>query len=145
MGIFIAHGLAECEETFLMTNMAPQKPELNREIWADLERKISLEYSKNMDGVWVITGPVFSREPRRLKSGVAIPDYFYKIVIDQVDGTAWRTLSFLMPQSPRSNETPEYYLVSIDRIEYLTGLDFFSEMPDEYEAQVEAWTAKKLW
>ena len=50
----------ENSETFLMTNMAPQHPDLNRKIWRMLEdkaRKIALK--ENIVEVYAISGPVF--------------------------------------------------------------------------------------
>jgi len=44
-------------ETFLMSNICPQKPALNRKVWRRLEARV-LKYARECEEVWVITGPV---------------------------------------------------------------------------------------
>ena len=44
-----------------------------------------------------------------------------------------------------AGENPlEKYLVPVDRIEKITGMDFFSALPDEQENQLEAELSDKL-
>ena len=65
-------------QTFLMSNICPQTPQLNRQIWKRLEQRIA----KDMEEVWVVTGPIFDDDIEKLVSGVEIPDAFYKIIAD---------------------------------------------------------------
>ena len=124
-------------ETFLMSNICPQKPNLNRQIWKNLESLIANKYAQEFEEIWIITGPIFDENIERLKSGVEIPDSFYKIIIDEKDNRP-RMLALIIPQNVKSNEPLEKYLVSIDEIEKLTQLDFMSEMEDELENKIEA-------
>jgi endonuclease G len=71
--IAICYGSAAQLETFLMSNILPQKPNLNRRIWERLEQVEIKEYAQRFKAVWVIVGPVFDAQPPRLRSGVAVP------------------------------------------------------------------------
>lgn len=138
------YGSAAQRETFLMTNITPQKPFLNRLLWRDIEHRIAASYGRCFSDVWVVTGPVFNEPVRRLPSGVAIPDAFFKIIAD-LDGGHLRVMAFLISQDPVPYMRLRSGLVSVDRIEELTGLDFFPELPDELQADLEAKPAGRLW
>lgn len=130
--------------TFLMSNVIPQKPELNRQIWQRLEMLIAKDYAQELGDVWVITGPVFGADTRKLPGGVAIPDACYDVVLDEVQGTP-RVLAFVIPQDVPSGAKLEDYLRSVDDVEALTGLDFLSDLPDDLENRLEADKPTTLW
>jgi endonuclease G len=69
----------QMSETFLMTNMTPQQPTLNRKAWKDLEEYIRGVSDSNLEELRVITGAIY---PLGYKSmnGVPIPQSYYKIV-----------------------------------------------------------------
>ena len=47
-------------ETFLLSNMSPQKPELNRQLWRILEEKVrELDKREDILETYVLTAPVF--------------------------------------------------------------------------------------
>jgi len=46
------------EESFLMSNISPQKPEFNRGIWKELETEVR-EWAKKEHKLYIVTGPVF--------------------------------------------------------------------------------------
>ena len=76
-GIF--GGWKERKETFLMSNVAPQKPSVNRGVWAKIERYariMAVHYGK----VEVTTGVCFDGEGSYIRHGVEIPDRWYKII-----------------------------------------------------------------
>ena len=66
-------------DSFLMTNIVPQKPELNRKLWGRLEEAELDHFARLFDPVWVITGPLFDTQTERLKSAfrVEIPAVSY--------------------------------------------------------------------
>jgi len=133
--------------SFLMSNITPQKPQLNRKLWQRLE-EVGIKYFTQLKGkLWVVTGPVFDADIQRLKNAwnVEIPDAFYKMYILEREDNAPLALAFLMPQNVKGNEPLNRYLVSIDEIEKQTGLDFFSKLPDELEDRLEASITPKAW
>lgn len=145
-GIGVTYGYEAQKETFLMSNIIPQTPALNRGIWKDLEQTVANDYAPEDAQIWVITGPVYySEKPQALPSGVAIPDACFKILADQTDDGAIRTLSFIIPQDVPDNARAEDYLVTIDAVESATGLDFFEDLPDNVEDPLEKVKSKRVW
>lgn len=70
------------EESFYLTNIAPQKPRLNRDAWKRLENKVR-RWACGEDRVTVITGPLLPSNPKLLKNELLIPESFFKLVIDE--------------------------------------------------------------
>ena len=128
-------------DSFLMTNITPQKPKLNQQLWQRLEETEIKQFSQLFGRIWVITGPVFSAKVERLPSDwtVEIPDAFYKIYITEAaPGKPSITLSFLMPQTVSGKEPLAQFVTSIDNIEAQTGLDFFTDLDDRTEETLES-------
>ncbi len=138
------YGAEGQNETFLMSNIIPQTPHVNRTIWKDLEMVVAKRYGRYFKEVWVVTGPVFREPVGRLGSGVAIPAAYYKIMADE-DAGALRVMAFLVESDCPPYTRPRMRLVSVDRIEELTGLDFFPELPKEVQVSIESRTAGRLW
>jgi len=143
--IGLLYGKAAQEETFLMSNVVPQRPELNRGIWKDLEQREARRWGQRLESVWVICGPIYEKgSGQRLKGGEVVPDRFFKIVVDEIDGGI-RALAFIFPQEVKEGSEMEAFLVSIDLIEMETGLDFFAILPDESEDALEIVHNKRVW
>jgi endonuclease G len=143
-GIATRYGEKGQYETFLMSNIIPQVPRINRYIWKDLEMLVAKRYGRCFGEVWVVTGPVFEKPIERLPSGVAVPSRCYKIIADEHGGRL-RVLAFLIESDCPPYTRIRTRLVSIDEIERLTGLDFFPELPDDTEALLESAPATRLW
>ncbi len=131
-------------ESYFYSNMSPQKAEFNRERWAELESWIRTYVIDFKEPVHVVTGPVLKDGlPQQGENKVSIPEQYYKIVLD-LEGAEHRAIAFLMP-----NEQCAYpissYVTSIDEIEKLTGLDFFSSVSDGEEATLEAMNTMDGW
>ncbi len=141
------HGKEAQLDTFKMTNITPQKPKLNQETWRQLEELEADRFTKKFKTLWVYTGPVFDKDKERLRSDfrVEIPDAFYKIYVGLNPGERPKTIAFVIPQDVYPGQELAAYLVSIDDVEIITGLDFLSELEDSEEAQLEQFLAKSLW
>lgn len=138
------YGLDGQWETFLMSNVIPQVPSVNRYIWKDLEMRVARRYGRYFDEVWVLTGPVFKEPVGRLSSGVAIPSAYYKIIADE-DGGELRVMAFLVEGGCPPYTRIKSRLVSVDKLEELTGLDFFPDLPNDVQAEIESRAAGRLW
>jgi endonuclease G, mitochondrial len=143
-GIALCYGREAQEETFLMSNIIPQKHELNAGPWKALEMRAAVNYPARYQEIWVIAGPVFGAKPGTTKGGVPIPDLSYKIMVDETGGQL-RVQAFLMPQEVPSGSRPDAYLTSVDEIEKLTSIDFLPALEDSTEAALEARIAKSIW
>ena len=131
-------------ETFLMSNITPQAPDLNRIWWRVLEEKEANDFAVRLEQVWVVTGPVFVGEVKKLRSGVDVPTAFYRIILDEENG-APRVLAFVAPQTVTGHEPLTQFLTSVREIEQQTGLDFFAELPKEVQDRMETAKAERLW
>lgn len=131
------------EETFLMSNITPQKHGLNAGLWKSLEQKIATNYPGRFGEIWIVAGPIFGRDPARLKRRVAVPEAFFMVIVDESDGRV-RAQSFILPQDPVSAQL-DSYLTTIDEIERRTGLNLFAELPDAAENALESHRVGGVW
>ncbi len=123
-------------ESFLMSNMSPQLPSFNRGIWADLESWVR-EKAKHYSKIYVATGPVFMNNLGKIGSNnVTIPGYFYKVIL-RFDGEKAQSIGFLLPHVGATGEIKDY-VVPVNTIESLTGLDFFIDLPNSKENRIES-------
>ena len=143
-GIATRYGPAAQRETFLMSNIVPQRHELNAGAWKELEMKIATSYPGRFEEVWVLAGPVFGARPKRLAGGTTVPEAFFMIMIDESDGRI-RTQAFLFPQETPAGAPLERFVTTIDEIERRTGLDFLSELEDGAEDSLESRRAQGVW
>ncbi|PXX98489.1 DNA/RNA non-specific endonuclease [Halomonas sp. LBP4] len=145
--IAVVHGREAQRDTFTMSNMSPQRPDLNRRLWQRLEEVVIDHFVPRFGVVQVITGPVFP--PRWLDNVtnrvglVEVPEAFYKIIV--VPAEEPRALAFLMPQEVSGGEPLDDYLVSIDEVEARTGLDFFPRLPGEVAEVLEGEVVTEGW
>ncbi|MFK5975787.1 MAG: DNA/RNA non-specific endonuclease [Sulfurovum sp.] len=141
------YGKSSQIDTFFMTNITPQRPNLNRKIWRRLEAVEFKEFTKIFDKVWVITGPIFDDKTERLSSSdyIEIPDEFYKVYIGLKGKEEPKALAFIMPQTVRGDEPLTRFVTSIDEVEKKTNLDFFAGLDDNIENKIEKSTEIESW
>lgn len=124
------------EESFYMSNMTPQHPDLNRKIWADLEDLIR-DWAIENGKIFIATGPVLADGIKMKigKSKVSVPNYYYKIVAD-LSGDDIKGVGFIFSNGENNGEL-KYYAFPIDMIEERTNIDFFYKLDDEIEKKIE--------
>jgi endonuclease G len=133
------------KETFLMSNIVPQRPSLNQGPWKAIEQMVANRYLKEYEAIWVITGPIYREPVVRLPSGVAVPTAFFKVIVDAVEPTGVRALALILEQDVSESGKMNQHLVTIDAVEAATGLDFLSLLDDSAETSLEADLPKRLW
>ena len=134
-GDFTRNALA-MSETFLLSNMCPQRPMLNEQIWRILEAQV--RELATTDTIWVVTGPLFlDWEGYPAKPGfyigpdsVAVPTAFYKVILDSHAGH--RVLAGFIMENRKEllPGTPVRYQVRVDSIEADAGFKFFNQLPE---------------
>jgi len=140
------YGREAQKETFLMTNITPQKPGLNQKSWQRLEELIADDFSKIHGDFWVVTGPIFGDKPKRLNSGVYIPKAFYKILVKPTTPERpAKALAFIFPQNARPKSSLMKFVTTVDEVEKQTGIDFFHELEDGYEERLESTKMHQAW
>jgi endonuclease G, mitochondrial len=129
--------------TFLMTNMIPQLPANNQGVWADLETYSRTLVSQGNE-LYIISGghglQFFIANGR-----VAVPAQTWKVIIVLPVGsndvsrvtTSTRTIAVVMPNSGSLGTDWRAYRVSVDQVEAITGLDFFSNVSSGIQAVIE--------
>ncbi|WP_303318192.1 DNA/RNA non-specific endonuclease [Flavivirga abyssicola] len=131
------------DETFLTSNISPQEHQFNSGIWNKLEQKVRY-WARKYDGVFVVTGGVLKGEMDAIGNDeVSVPNQFYKVLIDNNSGKT-KMIAFLMPHK-KSNAPLYEFVVSVDTIEALTGIDFFPQLDDTLETQLESSSSYKGW
>lgn len=123
-------------ESFYFSNMCPQHPQLNRRGWKKLEDKIR-DWAVADSAIIIICGPVIKKQPKTIgKNKVAVPQQFFKVILSPFV-KPMRAIGFLF-NNEQSVDPLSAYVVTVDSIERLTNMDFFSLLPDELENMIEA-------
>ena len=141
------YGATAQNETFLLSNVSPQTPRLNQLAWQRLEEAEANQLAPRLGTVWVTMGPVISPEDGTLgHTNIRVPYAFFRIWVarDEKTGTL-SALAFVMPQAVRGDEDLTQFVATIDDIESLTGLDFFSDLDDVTEKALESTPADGRW
>lgn len=131
------------DETFYTSNISPQKNDFNAGVWNRLEQKTRY-WSQKYDAIYVVTGGILTEDLKTIGSEkVAVPKYFYKILMDETNGE-YKMIAFLVPHE--NSKKPLYeFVVSVDEIEKMTGIDFFPALPDKIENDLEKRSDYKAW
>lgn len=124
------------KETFFLTNIAPQAPELNQKAWMNVEEKCRARVS--LDSVlYIVCGPV----PGEIReyigdTRVAVPERFFKVICAPYANPPY-AIGFIM-ENGRVAGGMQKAAVTVDRVEEITGYDFFSALDDDLENRIES-------
>ena len=129
-------------ETFYMSNMSPQAPSFNRGIWSKLEDKVR-DWALQKNGVYVVTGPLLNKSCGVVSNSITVPCAYYKIVFKQTKSGV-EAIAFMLPNAGSSLSLNQF-VVSIDYLETLTGIDFFASLSDIEEAKFESRVLTNNW
>lgn len=152
------------EQTFYYSNMSPQLNDFNGGFWGKLEARVQTWGRCTAEGVYdkvyVTKGGTLNKLLKNFKGttvnggtpttdangftihGLACPEYYFMAVLSQKDDV-FHAIAFLVPhkegmtKNPSSDELKEY-VVSVYKLEEETGIDFFCNLPDVLENEVEA-------
>ena len=135
-------------ESCYFTNICPQNPQLNGGDWKELEEKCR-KWAEKHGRLYIACGPIIlGNEHGTIGANeVIIPDKFYKVVLARINGE-YRGAGFIFHNSPLRkskisgkppvNRPLESYLVPIDEVEAITGIDFFPALPADTQNRVES-------
>ena len=150
------------QQTFYMSNMSPQIGNFNSPYWARLEQLVQ-ELGWNVsfaDTLYVVKGGYIDNAndlkgyiTRPNGKSMAVPGHYFMALL-RVKGTTYNAVGFWLQHKsyPYGGDTHNVpitvfldHLVTIDRLEAYTGIDFFHNLPDDIENRVEAETSSGLW
>ena len=129
-------------ESFYFSNMSPQVPGFNRGIWKKLEELVRSWAIEN-NSLLIVTGPVLKKGLKTIgPDHVSVPELYYKIILDNHE-PGIKGIAFLIPNASQSAGL-QSFVVSIDSVERVTGIDFFPHFQNEDQIEktssVEQWT-----
>ncbi|HEY9903426.1 MAG TPA: DNA/RNA non-specific endonuclease [Candidatus Sericytochromatia bacterium] len=132
--------------TFLMTNMMPQVPEVNRGVWGDLE-EYCRELVQQGKELYIVAGPVGRNGSIGRKEKIAVPAKNWKVIVVldrqglgmQGVNANTRTIAVIMPNdSSVKGKGWKSFRVSVARVERETGLNFLSNVPPQVQQVIES-------
>ena len=131
-------------QTFYLTNICPQAPELNRGTWKSLEEKCRVR-AKTDSAIIIICGPILTDSITEYigDSRVAVPKRFFKVVLSPYRDEPV-AIGFIMPNAKVVGGM-QPAAVSIDEVESATGHDFFSILNDDEENRLESMCNFNRW
>jgi endonuclease G len=140
--------------TFLLTNIIPQAPKVNRVGWEHLEaycRELIADGNELyiIAGVHGTGGEGEKGYASSIKHDIVVPSNIWKIIIvlplgnndlKRVTGKT-RVIAIYMPNTQEAGDVSWiHWRTSVDAIETATGYDFLSILPDNIEKVIEAKT-----
>ena len=142
-------------QTFYYSNMSPQIASFNGGIWNQMEEKVR-SWAKSLsanDTVYVVKG---GKIDGTIADGtlieytgnqVAVPQNYFMAVLSLKGGASpqYKAIAFYINQKTYSSSSINNYVISIDELEQKTGLDFFHNLPDNIENEVEQSYNKSDW
>lgn len=131
------------EESFLFTNMCPQNGNLNRGDWNEMEMACR-KWAKKYGDLYIVCGPILYKGKHKTigKNKVVVPEAFFKVVLRTGDNP--QAIGFIY-KNTSGNRPKDSYVNTVDEVERITGIDFFSSLPDDVEKKVEAECDLGLW
>ncbi|HAH25373.1 MAG TPA: DNA/RNA non-specific endonuclease [Prolixibacteraceae bacterium] len=128
-------------ESFYFSNMSPQVPGFNRGIWKKLEELVRSWAIEN-NSILIVTGPVLKEGLKTIGADrVSVPEEYYKVILDNHEPEI-KGIAFLIPNASQSAGL-QSFVVSIDSVESVTGIDFFPGFPNE--AAIEKTSSVEQW
>jgi endonuclease G, mitochondrial len=153
------------KETYVLSNAVPQAKGFNGGRWSRLE-DATREWAKFNQRVWAISGSLWHDPIEQTADGdglveyeivgpsaVSVPTHLFKIVVRKVSGSGdnakYEGLAFVMRNlrelSDEEKLKDRQDRKTIDWIEQESGYDFFSELPDDVEKQLESTLLEEEW
>lgn len=123
-------------ESFLLTNICPQNPNLNRGDWNEMENQCRT-WAEKYGEIYIVCGPVLLKGRHKTigTNKITVPEAFFKVVLRTSPDTC--AIGFIY-RNTDGDRPKDSYMNTVDQVERITGLDFFPNLPDETENRVEA-------
>ena len=144
-------------QTFYMSNMSPQLYNFNSYYWAELELLIrNWSKSSTFKKLYVCKGGTIKEGQRFQGKGyfettnvrghavkVAVPKYYFMAILAVTKNNTYQSIGFLLEQHGSyaatypSMQQMKQHAMSIDELEKFTDIDFFCNLTDKLEDNVE--------
>ncbi len=135
----MARSTTTMSESFLMSNMAPQQSFFNRfGLWRKTEDVVRV-WACDHTRLTVVGGPILNGEVKQVGK-LFVAKYFYKIIL--ADNA--KAIAFIF-ENGGDKTSIKNFVVSVDQVEEMTGIDFFSDLPEQWESEIESHSDASLW
>lgn len=135
-------GVADWQTLNYLSNITPQKSDLNQGPWARLEdQERYLSKDPTIDQVYVATGPLYERFVGTLPGTNkvhTIPSGYWKIIFVGSSPETGLYASFVMNQDTPRDANFCAYQVTVAQIEERSGLTFWSRLPQAVQESVKS-------
>ena len=134
-------------ECFLLTNICPQTHGLNAGDWKELETK-TRQWAERYDSIYVVCGPVIEKGRKYDtigKNRVTVPEKFYKVLLRFTAPGQAQAIGFIYDNGEATDRPLESFAVTVDSVEALTGINFFSKLDKRVERKAESQFDMKYW
>ena len=127
-----------------MTNICPQVPALNSGLWNTIEKQCRT-WAQEYGDVYIVCGPIYFNQKHKTigKNKVQVPEAFFKVVL-RLKGEP-KAIGFICRNASAKGHKKTDYVNSVDEVERITGMDFFPQLPDDIEHQIEGQADIKDW
>ncbi len=133
----------EMHDAYYYANICPMQPTFDQENWRILENMVR-GWSLIFDTMYVVSGPAFKKKQDSIGvHKIPVPDYFYKVLLVH-NGIDMQMIGFVLPNIDVRYDYVKNP-VSVDSIERLTGIDFFYQLPDYLEQELETQVNPSFW
>ena len=117
-------------QTFVMSNVFPQRPELNRGPWLDCERWVEKMCKDSTYEFWIVVGPVYEKDKTEYLNKkfqkFSVPQWVFKVMLVNKPNGTTEKIAVLMPNINGIRKLDwKSYIVPISKVEELTGYKFF--------------------
>ena len=133
------------DETFLLSNMCPQNPNLNRGDWKEIEMACR-KWAKQYGNIYIVCGPLFLKSQQHERIGpnqIPVPEAFFKVVLCAETSTP-RGIGFIC-RNTDGNRKKDFYVNSIRQVERVTGYQFFPNLEDSIKSVVYDMVDINIW
>ena len=131
-------------ESFYFSNICPQNRNLNGGDWKTLEELCRI-YAQKYGKVYIVCGPIIGSNMygRLGPHQIVIPDAFYKVLFVETN-SGYEAIGFIM-NNEAGHRPLTTYVKTVDEVEEITGLNFFSLLPKKVERKVESVYNLSVW
>jgi endonuclease G len=140
-------------ETFLLSNMAPQAPRFNRDIWRKLESEVRrLDSREKVQETYVVCGPLFdfNRPLQEIGSNdnngvtIPVPHAFFKCVLTENNNGKLDLWAFAIPNEDTDKPLKDF-LVSTSLIERWAGIQLWDRLVGPEIEKKKKTARKRVW
>jgi len=147
-------------QTFFLTNMQPQRNAFNAGLWLSMENKVTKSWwpTATGDTLYIVKGGTIdsaeniieyisnSQRSATARHGfIPVPRYFFMALLRK-QKTGYKALAFWAEHlnENHKNDPLSNYVINIRELERRTGIDFFCNLPDNTEEEVETMSVENV-